>query len=267
MNDIPAGLMQALKNYDPNDDEHDADELAVMRKAGLRTDVLDMQHDPSVAWLLAEAAKVDKAKVVNHFIVGLETHAAHLRTALSAYAFALHFPAHDYVSENDFTCAICSAQEDDEVHFAFLNAIRYGCGAVLGGDPVQIAFFLQEHNAAPALPVTSTHNLIALFKLIQSVPASETPTQLLKKVRALPGLKLSVDEARYLLDALGHAGILQTPEHKGLFEHFTNVGLAPSKSRSSDWSYPVDFWLGEYGLDKDAVRFWFADHPDVLALI
>ena len=267
MNDTPARLIKALKNYDPNDDAHDADDLAVMHRAGLSTAVVEMQHDPSVAWLLAEAAKVDKAKVVKHFIVGLETNAAHLRAAMSAYAFALHFPAHDYVSENDFTCAICSAQEDDDVHFAFLNAIRYGCGAVLGGDPVQIAFFLQEHNASPALAVTSLHNLIALFTLIQRVPASETPTQLVKKVRALPGLTLSVEEAKALLDLLGHAGILQTPEHKGLFEHFTNVGLAPSKSRSSDWSYPVDFWLGEYGLDKDAVRFWFADYPEVLALI
>lgn len=52
-----------------------------------------------------------------------------------------------------------------------------------------------------------------------------------------------------------------------MFEHFTNVGLAPSKSRSSGWSYPVDFWLGEYGLDKHAVRFWSAGYPEVLALI
>lgn len=57
----------------------------------------------------------------------------------------------------------------------------------------------------------------------------------------------------------------QTPEHPGLLQRFTNQGLAPSSSRSSDWSYPVDFWTGANGVDADAMEYWFGDYPQLLA--
>jgi hypothetical protein len=45
---------------------------------------------------------------------------------------------------------------------------------------------------------------------------------------------------------------------------YTNPGLAPSKSHSSNWAWPVDFWTGKDGINRDAFDFWFGDYKEMV---
>ena len=59
---------------------------------------------------------------------------------------------------------------------------------------------------------------------------------------------------------------LEINEHKGFLKKYTNLASAPRKTHSSDWNYPVDFWLGKDGINKDAFKFWFGEYKELLPL-
>ena len=44
-----------------------------------------------------------------------------------------------------------------------------------------------------------------------------------------------------------------------MLTRYVNMGVAPRKTHSSDWRYPVDFWLGKDGLNRAALEFWFGE--------
>ena len=100
--------------------------------------------------------------------------------------------------------------------------------------------------------------LLAVLQFLDARPPQETPT-LLKRHLAKSGLmRWTQQSASEFIDAMGFLGVLQPPGHKSfLHEHVSH--LAPRKSSSSDWSYPVDFWLGRDGVNWEAVRFWFGE--------
>lgn len=71
------------------------------------------------------------------------------------------------------------------------------------------------------------------------------------------------DKKKALLETLGYCSILETNEHKGFLKKYTNLASAPRKTHSSDWNYPVDFWLGKDGINKDAFKFWFGEYKEL----
>ena len=66
-----------------------------------------------------------------------------------------------------------------------------------------------------------------------------------------------------ILETLGVCGILRTEKHKGPFYEYTSPASPPRTSRSSDWSYPVDFWKGSDGIDWEAFYYWFGDYEEL----
>ncbi|RSC28596.1 hypothetical protein EGT09_20050 [Pseudomonas putida] len=255
-----AAIREALEDYE----EGEAID-PVLKKAGLAPASQKMSHDQVVQWLLQERDKADKANIVAQFLHGVETNQAHLRAGLSSLASATHFMQHPFSVDKQLNCQVCGAFEHLDIDFVLLNQTRYLCGSVLSGDIAEMAFFLQQANAIDsprpeALPLTTR-----IFEMIRALPDSARPKDMLKQLRKLKGVKMSEEEARSFIDLLGHCAILQTPEHPGLLQRFTNQGLASSSSRSSDWSYPVDFWTGANGVDADAMKYWFGDYPQLLA--
>jgi hypothetical protein len=241
-----------------------AEDFAYAKAAGLLFDDIDITHDEAVAWALREFAATDKAAVAANFLAGLGRNAPHLRAALSAYAIMTHFPGHACALTDWPFCWICGAYPTKKFSRSFYNCCRW-TGAVIGRKPQTLAFYLQQHNQEDVEEVSGGDiNLFrALLDLIAASPASETPTKLAKKVRALPGLTVSVEEARCLLETLGYAGILQNPEHPGFIHRHMTCCFVPSKSHSSDWAYPIDFWTGKDGVNTDALKFWFSAYPQI----
>jgi hypothetical protein len=256
--------MKILKAYDLLSPESTSKEdFEYARAAGLVFDPITITHDASVQWARDEFKRASKADIAASFLSGVGAHLAYARAALSAHAVLTHFPDHHFKATQGMHCAICAQPDTSKIDLTFINKCRWN-GAVIGREPVILAFYLQQQHAVVIDPPTPSDReaFCAILDLISASPPEETPRSLLKKVKKIPGLKFPAEEARYLLDTLGYAGILQTSEHQGFIYTYTGH-LAPAKSASSDWSYPVDFWTGAQGINLDALKYWFEAYPEI----
>lgn len=260
---INTKLNKALKDFLRSgsvDNMQDSSSIEVLKEYEMIFPVVEMEHDDLIEKLHIEMAKAEKSKVVQEFLSGLENNEPQKRAALSAYAIMQKFPDHKFESHAGIQCGICSGFKKRKVDFTLVNAMRYLGGSTNNGAPEQLYFFLAESNREREFSVPSGKKMKAVLSVLSSASAGDTPVILEKKIRGINELKFSQDESRGLLDLLGHLGVLETPEHKGFLNEYKNIGLVPKKSRSTDWSYPVDFWLGEYGINENAVNFWFGDY-------
>lgn len=217
----------------------------------------EMDHDELVMKLRNEMLSADKSQVVASFLSGLEQNKPQERAALSAYAIAFNFPKHTFQSVDDIQCKVCGCFKKREINFTLSNLARYTVGSCRSGSPEQLYLFLREHNRSPKASVSSVNILLEILKVLRISSPQDTPSIVEGKIRALPGVVMTKEESRGLLDLLGQIGVLESPEHKGFIHEYKNIGVMPRKTRSSDWSYPVDFWKGEHGVNEDAVEFWF----------
>ncbi|WP_109511580.1 hypothetical protein [Pseudomonas ovata] len=220
----------------------------------------DLTHDELIKKLFHEKGIADQASVVASFLIGLENGLPEKRAALSAYAIMLNFPAHGFESTHGIQCDVCGVFKNRSRDFTLCNLARYSVGATYSGAPEQLYVFLREHNKTAVPAVQSVSMLKDVLSVLRAADLQDRPVTLEKKLRAIPGIGMDKEQSRALLDLLGHLGVLETPEHKGFVHHYTYIGLAPRKSHSSDWSYPVDFWTGKDGVNEEAVEFWFSDY-------
>jgi hypothetical protein len=239
--------------------------MNVLRKNDLLRPVVEMEHDELIKSLAHEFSICSKERVIESFLLGLEKNLPEKRAALSAYAIALNFPEHKFTVVNGFQCDVCGAFKSRKRDLTMLNIGRYTSGASNSGSPDELYLFLKEANDAEVNSVDSIDSLKELLEVLKNAAPEDTPKTIEKKIRGLKGLEITSEQARGLVDLLGHIGVLESPEHKGFIYEFKNIGLMPKKSRSSDWSYPVDFWRGEYGINENAVEFWFGAHLRRLA--
>lgn len=102
--------------------------------------------------------------------------------------------------------------------------------------------------------------LKSVLSVLRKVSQEVTPVLLEKQIRDLVNISMDKEHSRGLVDLLGQIGVLETPEHKGFIHEYKYIGIMAKKSRSTDWSYPVDFWVGKYGINEEAVDFWFGEY-------
>ncbi len=245
------------------EDMPDAKLVDFLRDQGLIVPTEHLEHDVLIDRLHHEMSLADRDKVIASFLSGLENGEPHKRSVLSAFAIMQHFPPpHDANSVEGVVCKVCGAFLNPERDFTSSNGGRHTTGTITSGDPQDLYFALRELNRAEPLEVTSIAMLRAVLDVIRTSAPADTPSVLERRVRQIPDIRMNQEESRGLLELLGHCGILQTPEHRGFQEQFTYLGLAPRKSHSSDWCYPVDWWKGEHGVNEEAVAFWFGKYLD-----
>ncbi len=211
--------------------------------------------------------------ITNLFLASLSSTRLDHRSGLAAYAFMQMLPKHlhepNIGTNYPEYCKICGAEEIKlHLDLTGLNLQRFGFGSMISvKEPYEIQFFLKQHAALPEVVPTAVDFTIfnAIIDLLSHADADASPTDIAKQLRKVEGFKASVDQARYFLEILGFCSILETAEHKGYLTKYTNPGLAPSKSHSSNWAYPVDFWTGKDGINRDAFEFWFGGY-DTLKL-
>lgn len=248
--------------------ETSAEDFEYAKAAGYMFDNVIQTHDEAVDIAFKELENYDKKQITNLFLAGLSMHKLEWRIGLSVFAIMQSFPHHPFKSrgkgEAD-TCALCGSEKQSEVDHNFINQVRYTCGGIVGYEVYDIAFLLSQHRKL--LDVTPTSEDFRIFKeimtLIVDAPINETPTSLQKKLKSIKGFKSNEEERRCLLETLGICSILETEKHKGFLSTFTDLGLSPHKSRSSDWLYPVDWWEGKDGINRDAFNFWFGEYEEL----
>jgi hypothetical protein len=262
--------LKTLLAYTPvNPDATSAEDFAHAKRTGLMFDPISMSHDDILSWAFKEFSKCDRSSVADSFLLGIELNEAFLRAAISAYAVMTNFPKHVFTrrTAQHFNCDVCGiAQYDGSVKLdlSFLNKCRW-TGAILPNRmPDYLAFYLQQHNESQLDQPSElgVNRFCEILDLISLSSADETPSTLHKKIRKMPGLKMSVEQARGFVETLGYCGILHSSEHRGFIYRYVGH-LSPTKSRSSDWGYPVDFWTGQDGVNIDALKYWFSNFPAI----
>ena len=259
--------LQILLDYDvlePNETSREDFEYA--KSEGYMFDNENQNHDNAVEIAFKELNSCNKKQITNLFLASLSTHNLDWRIGLSAFAVMQTFPRHTFESRGNGYCEICGSEKQSEVDLNFINQVRYTCGGIIGYEIYDFAFLLsQQNNLTDITPTDEDFRIFnEIITLIVTSSNDETPTSLQRKLRTVKDFKSNEEERRCLLATLGFCSILETEEHKGFLTAFTNLGLSPRKSRSSDWLYPVDWWKGKDGINKDAFDFWFGQYKKII---
>lgn len=264
MGKLPAPVLKALRDYYQSDDPKPDDVVRLLSLHDLFSPKFRVEHDTAIRDLLNVFSGTRKDHVVDNFILGIAENSPSLRAGLSAYSFVINFPTHTFSSDDGVVCKICGEFREVTVDPTFINAIRFQAGCMVGNSPTHLTQFLIEHSRTPRRTPSSLTTLSRILQEIRNASADDTPNTLQRSIRRIPGVQMSVYEARGLLTALGHAGILQSGGHQGLAQAFVNAETAPRKHHSSDWGYPISFWTGADGFNDDALHYWFSSYPKLL---
>jgi hypothetical protein len=241
-----------------------AEEFVALKNSGLAFDPMALDHDEAVADCFAHFDAENKSHFTDLFLSGLTSRRNDWRSGLSAFAIMQTMPRHNFQPNQAGFCAVCSAAATDgRIDLTALNRLRFLTGSMaVSRTPYEIQFFLSQGLSLPQRSPSGgdLEAFKAILRLAAQAPEAMVPIDLCKELRHIEGLKLTSDEARFLLETLGFCSILETPEHRGYLTKFTNPGLAPSKTHSSNWAYPVDFWTGKNGINLKSLEFWFGSY-------
>lgn len=270
MSNFPKDVIRDLKKYSPLEPyPPESKEYRNLLMYGLIEPQVKLDHDEVCHWLLAETEKANKESVVNAFLCGLALDEPQMRCALPAYAYAYNFKNHDFRKAHDQAenCAVCANYSSDSYDLTFLQRCRWS-GSLVGSTPLvgMAALYLQAHrNSIGYVEEVDEHSLELGEKILSDIlnvvaacDENETPSKLVKRIRAVGSLKLTNDAAKSLIESLGYAGVLHPKDHPSWINQFIE-GVLPRKTHSSDWAYPVDFWVGSDGVNEDALLFWFGE--------
>jgi len=246
-----------------------------------------LNHDELIEKIFEEYKKSCKKKYTSLFLSSLSSGKLYRRSGLPVLAVMQTFPKHiftarknavkkalfDKMSKEDkeFTisrlpCKFCSDTRNLKNREKFIIECFYEEGALVGFSLQYFYYYLSEANKLEEVEPTKKDFSIfsEILKVISETNTEETLKKVvLSKIAKIKGFKSNTEQRKAILETLGYCSILETKEHKGLLREYTNLAVAPTKTHNSDWRYPVDFWLGKDGINKEAFEFWFGEYPQL----
>ncbi|MFD1602893.1 hypothetical protein ACFSJW_24695 [Flavobacterium artemisiae] len=240
---------------------------------------LENVHDIWNSKLFEEYKKCDKSTIVASFLASFSSNKRELRSGLPVFAIMQTIPNHKFVlRENqelkrESPCKVCSTaygypktldEKALEILYMCINE-----GGLLGHRLSNYYNYLYAFNNNEDVKNVKVNNddiriFSEILDIIVSTEEDDTlKRNTLKSIGKIKGLKTTSEQRQVLLETLGYCSILETDKYKGLLEEYTNLAVAPKKTHSSDWNYPVDFWLGKDGINKKAFKYWFGDYKEL----
>lgn len=248
------------------------EDIQYCKEKGLMFDPINKTHDEIIEWIFKEKEKCQKIHYTNLFIASLSTNRMDLRSGLSVYAIVQTFPKHTFVLRenqqlsNVSPCKICSYYPKAiNVDLSNSNLYRFLIGGLLTHQIYDYAFYLEQHNILSDIePSDEDFRIFSdILEVIIDSDEKETPITLQKKIQKIKIFKSNADQRKGLLETLGYCSILETDKYKGLLKQYINLAVAPRKTHGSDWNYPMDWWNGKDGINKEALKFWFGNYPEL----
>lgn len=244
------------------------EDFELAKSLGYMFDKAEQTHEEAMRCAFEELNKCKKIKTTNLFLASLSSARLEWRIGLAAFAIMRVFPKHDLKS-NGINCLICPSTPKSMVDFSFINSIRFGEGGLITGSIYHLAFILKQHNNLPNVePLKQDFEIFkSIIETIKSAKANDGPSETQKRIGKTKGFKSNKEQRKVLLETLGYCSILETYEHIGFLNQYTNLGSAPRSRHSSDWLYPVDWWKGKDGVNKEALKNWFGEYKELQDLI
>jgi len=248
----------------------DRADFAYARRAGYMFDPVTVTHDDIVARLLAVRNNVSIEQVTTSFLASLSTRRLELRSALGSFSIAVHFPDHrlaDHASGHKpsgrLHCNLCGLYGHSTPEQKDLNVLsfeRWKWGGVRHLDPLYCWFdLMQFEKASLAKPTQEDYSILSrIVEIASGLPPRARASELEKRISKV--IKSNGSERRVLIDILGYCGVLKPAGLCGFLDEFTSDELRDRPpDHTNDWTYPVIWWRGEDGVDRDALNRLFPE--------
>lgn len=265
--------MNKAFGYDDAKPYHDKVDHTLDIRRGIEKGVLlepcDRSHDDVMKDLSKAWKSLDIEDVVNGFLHSLSTGKNQYRTALASYLFARSMPKHeakrDYVSGlshlND-ACPVCGLTLDENyvshIEDSFSRYTLYYPQWHTIKDmqtPDYALFDLKQFKELPKVSYTKedVEILVNILRLVGSLADQNNYTALQKLITRSKIINATGNEINVILGVLSVCGVLQTPEHRGFADKFTNICDRGFVGMESELFYPLFHWHGRNGVDKKAL--------------
>ena len=262
--------MNKVFGYDDAKPYHDKVDHTLDIKRGIENGVLieprEMSHDELMKELSKAWKALDIKDLVNGFLYSLSTGKNQYRTALASYMFARSMPKHEVKREyveglchTHFACPVCGIRlEEDLVCHIEDSMSRYTLyypqwGTIKGMQTSDYALFdLKQFKDLPKVSYTNedVEILVNILKLAESMADQNNYTALQKLITRSKIINATGNEIDVILGVLSVCGVLQTPEHRGYAENFTNICDRHFVGMETELFYPLFHWHGRNGVDK-----------------
>jgi hypothetical protein len=253
----------------------DSADFEYARQAGYMFDPVTVTHDDIVARLLKIRNRLSLERVTDAFLSSLSTRRLELRSALGSFSFAAHFPdhrlaetAHSRVPSDRLRCHLCdlyanSVAEPQDVNV--LSFERWKWGGVRHENPLYCWFDLtQFEKASLDAPTQEDYSILArIVEIASELPPKAKPNELEKRISKV--IKSNSSERRALIEILGYCGVLKPAGRCSFLQAFTSSEHRDRPpDHKNDWNYPVIWWRGADGVDRNALNRLF---PKMAAVV
>ncbi len=242
------------------DYETEKDDFEYAKSKGLMFDPLRIDHKQLGKKLISAYKLIDKEQVVKMFIASLGSRRLEYRSFLSSFAIARVFKKHGFSSNENKFCNICGVfyKEKTEYDLNIMNFEKIKWGGVRLSNIDYVTFDLEQASKLDkVIPTDDDFKILAEIKKTILTSANEDrPRQLEKRLAKV--FKSNANEREVILNIFGICGILETHLQKGFFDSFipaTEREIRPINK--TDWSYPVDWWQGKFGINENVWNYYF----------
>nr|WP_319573436.1 hypothetical protein [uncultured Draconibacterium sp.] len=230
------------------------------KSKGLMFDTARLDHKELGDKIKSTYRKIDKKEIVKMFIASLASRRLEYRSFLSSFAVARVFEKHKFKSNENRFCNICGVfhKEKTEYDLNVMNFEKIKWGGVRLSHLEYVAFDLEQAlSMEKIIPTDEDYKILdEIKKTILTSSFDDRPRQLEKRLAKI--FKSNANEREVILNIFGICGILESDKQKGFFEYFIPaIDREIRPINKTDWSYPVDWWQGKFGINEKAWNYYF----------
>ena len=230
-----------------------------------------MTHDEIVEEIRTLSTRISLASAAKAFLYSLSSGDMRYRTALSSLVWARVLPVHECVSNGmEKTewrtpfCTVCGCTHGftakEKIDWNRYGVFRYLPPKQYGREPdfgcaEYVLHDLREFEKLPAVePCDADYRILnGIFACVKQLKPHNMDIALLAEIRSRKLLDETGNAIHCILGVLSRCSILESPEHRGFLNSFTNYddrGLF----RDGLSFYPLNFWRGRFGVNETAVN-------------
>lgn len=204
---------------------------------------------------------LEKEQVSNAFIKGIATQNPAYISVLGSYSYYLSIDDNSvdtYLSYKEKNKHLNPSQVVINYNKRVFDRL-FRSGIMSHQDPVYAYVDLLDFSNTERISISETETaiLVNTLKAIQNVPNETQPSELEKVTKSF--LMGNMAYRQIVLRILGISDILNPSVNKRIRETYELDQELPNHFYKKEMGYPLAWWEGKYGLDDEAVLFWFSN--------
>ena len=217
-----------------------------------------LTHEECMERIAKAVSRITPEDAANAFLYSLSTRALEYRSVPGSYHYARAIPPHECTGQR--SCDICKwdTYNDHKINHEYenlynvLNYERYKYGGVRHTKAVYALFDMERFLELPKVRHTAEDEriLLGILSAAEGLSPANKAGALQKAITAAKLFKSNKNEVDVILDILGVCGIFEDPAHHCYAEDFMSTLNRDPPELTNDYSYPLNRWKAEYGINK-----------------